>query len=186
MALVVPLVVVSCQDKAKRLEPVPQELQPRVALANAAIADLKTTLSGRLLDTIQKQGPKAGIEVCSAEAEQLTKDVASRHGVEVGRTSARLRNAKANAPRPWLESYVREVSSLKAKDAKPAAFDLGDKIGVAQPLGAQAQCLTCHGDPAGIPADVSAVLGERYPGDRATGYAEGDVRGVVWAEIPKK
>jgi hypothetical protein len=37
-------------------------------------------------------------------------------------------------------------------------------------------CLACHGD---APAeDVRAVLMEYYPGDLATGFAEGDLRGL--------
>jgi hypothetical protein len=32
---------------------------------------------------------------------------------------------------------------------------------------------------------VLQALAERYPADRAVGYAEGDLRGFFWAEVPK-
>jgi hypothetical protein len=186
LLLLVALATVGCRERTRELDPVPAELSPRVDAANAAIGDLKQTLSGRLVPTVQKQGPKAGIEVCSGDAAKLTREVGERHGVQIGRSSARLRNAKSNTAPTWLAGYIERVSAQKAKDAKPAVYDLGDRLGVAQPLGVQPLCLTCHGDPATIPPDVKAALSERYPGDRATGYSEGDVRGVVWVEIAKK
>jgi hypothetical protein len=39
-------------------------------------------------------------------------------------------------------------------------------------------CLTCHGtnlDPA-----LAAEIDSLYPGDKATGYSEGDLRGAFW------
>ena len=38
----------------------------------------------------------------------------------------------------------------------------------------------------GIPDDVSAILKQSYPDDQATGFATGDIRGWVWAEVPKQ
>jgi hypothetical protein len=43
-------------------------------------------------------------------------------------------------------------------------------------------CLTCHGS---VGSDVAAALRERYPDDRATGYALGDFRGIAWAEVSR-
>jgi hypothetical protein len=45
-------------------------------------------------------------------------------------------------------------------------------------------CLTCHGEKARIPPAVEAVIAQEYPGDRATGFAEGDVRGAVSVRVP--
>jgi hypothetical protein len=40
-------------------------------------------------------------------------------------------------------------------------------------------CLTCHGPAGSIPAEVTSLLAERYPDDRATGFAEGELRGLI-------
>jgi hypothetical protein len=32
---------------------------------------------------------------------------------------------------------------------------------------------------------VRAVLAERYPADRAIGFANGEIRGWYWVEMPK-
>lgn len=52
----------------------------------------------------------------------------------------------------------------------------------AEPLVIDAVCLTCHGS---VGSDVAAALRERYPDDRATGYALGDFRGIAWAEVSR-
>jgi hypothetical protein len=45
-------------------------------------------------------------------------------------------------------------------------------------------CLTCHGSSEQIPADVQAVLNERYPEDQGTGFALGAFRGAVSVRVP--
>jgi hypothetical protein len=52
-----------------------------------------------------------------------------------------------------------------------------------RPLVTAALCLNCHGRPEDIPPAVSAILKEKYPGDPATGYRTGDVRGAVSVAI---
>ncbi|MEZ4223550.1 MAG: DUF3365 domain-containing protein [Polyangiaceae bacterium] len=175
----------ACDSSPKRLDPVPAALQPRVEVAKTAAADLKKTLSGRLLSTVQQKGPKAGIDVCADEARTMTQTVAQRHGVEIGRTSAKLRNPE-NAARPWVDAYLRSVADKKVADVKPAVYDLGKRIGVVEPLGTQALCLNCHGAESSLSGEVKEALAARYPKDTATGFAEGDVRGVLWVELPKE
>lgn len=184
-AALFPLLALSCDRSPRRLDPVPKDLEPAVARGRAAIADLKGTLSGRLASAMKGGGPKAGIEVCSSEAQQLTQQVATRHRVRIGRTSHRLRNPKTNEPRPWLTDYLSEVAGKKAAAVKPALFDLGSSVGWVEPLGTLPLCQTCHGDPASLSPEVKASLAARYPQDQATGFAEGDVRGVVWVELDK-
>ena len=53
-----------------------------------------------------------------------------------------------------------------------------------RPLLVQRACLACHGDPATFSPEVRAVLARRYPQDRATGYAVGDLRGAVSVRVP--
>jgi hypothetical protein len=105
-------------------------------------------------------------------------------GVEVGRTSARLRNPR-NAPPAWAKAYVAATEGRKAADVAPRAYDLGDRVGVLRPIEARHRCLGCHAARAKIPASTRAWLARSYPQDRAFGYALGDLRGFWWAEAPK-
>ncbi len=178
--------VLGCDRGPKRLDPVPAALEPRVAAADAAILDLKKTLSAKLMASVKSGGLENGIDACAGDARNLTAEVAGRHKVKIGRTSHRLRNPEHNAPRPWLGGYLEEAAKKKASELRPAVYDLGSSLGVVQALPTQALCVGCHGDPSGIPPAVKQSLAKRYPQDRATGFAEGDVRGVVWVEIEKE
>lgn len=151
------------------------------ARACAAIDELQATLGKRLKEVMAAGGPPAAMSVCSAEAQAMTRDIATRTGVEVGRTSERLRNPE-NAPRAWVRPYLERNRGRRGADVIPASIELPGRVGVVRPIAVQPMCLACHGDPAAIAPEVKAVLAARYPADAATGYAEGDLRGVFWAE----
>jgi hypothetical protein len=174
-----------CSRSPKRLDPVPAELASRVSIAEAAADDLRSTLSSRLATAMRDKGPEGGIDVCANEAKKLTGEVSARHGVEIGRTSSRLRNSD-NAPRKWVSAYLDDVSGKKAAEVTPAVFDLGERLGVVQPLATMPMCVKCHGDSAALPEPVKAALAKSYPDDRATGFAVGDLRGVLWVELAKR
>jgi hypothetical protein len=44
-------------------------------------------------------------------------------------------------------------------------------------------CLICHGE--NLAPDIATRISEAYPSDKATGFSEGDVRGVFWVEFAK-
>jgi hypothetical protein len=52
-----------------------------------------------------------------------------------------------------------------------------------QPMSIQPLCLTCHGPVENIPEKLRSALAAYYPDDRATGYNNGDFRGVVRVTI---
>ena len=54
---------------------------------------------------------------------------------------------------------------------------------VLRPLAIEAPCLLCHGRREALAPGVEALLAERYPGDAATGYSLGDLRGALHAEV---
>lgn len=45
---------------------------------------------------------------------------------------------------------------------------------------------TCHGPGNSIPDTVRAMLAARYPDDRATGYAVGDLRGAISVQVDQE
>jgi hypothetical protein len=104
-------------------------------------------------------------------------------GVEVGRTSARLRNP-ANAPPPWAEAYLAATDGKKAAEVAEVAFDLGDRVGLLRPIEIRKRCLGCHASREKLSSGTREWLARAYPRDRALGYALGDLRGFWWAEAP--
>lgn len=160
----------------------PAQVTAAVTRADAAIAELQTTLVGRLKAELGKGGPGAAVTVCRDEAQQLTTSIGAKHALQMGRTSHLVRNP-ANAPRPWTLTYVASWAGAKAADAQPAVFELsGGRVGVLRPIGTMDLCVMCHGPRDTVQATIGDVLEASYPNDRAVGFAPGDLRGWFWVE----
>lgn len=164
---------------------VPAALAPAVARGEAALDAFRDRLFARLNALIIEGGPVHAIQVCRSEAPALARQLGEEHHVQIGRTSHRLRNP-ANAPRAWAAGYVTAAGGKKAAESKAAVVDLGDRVGVLRPIAVMPACTRCHGAVDGIDGDVRAELSRAYPSDQATGFAPGDLRGFMWAEIPKR
>ena len=168
------------------LDRAPSELRYAAAEAESTIAFLQRRLGARLKSELERAGPVVAVAVCRDSAQIMTADVAEQWGIQVGRTSHRLRNP-ANAPREWARAYVAAVDSgAKASQVKSILVDLDDRVGVLQPIATAALCVQCHGAPDSLSADMKRVLSESYPEDQAIGFAEGDLRGFFWAEAARR
>lgn len=168
------------------LDQAPSELRYAAAEAESTIAFLQRRLGARLKSELERGGPVDAVAVCRDSAQIMTADVAEQWGIQVGRTSHRLRNP-GNAPRPWAATYVAAVDSgAKASQVKSILVDLDDRVGVLQPIPTAALCVQCHGAPDSLSTDMKRILRESYPEDRAVGFAEGDLRGFFWAEAARR
>lgn len=141
-------------------------------------------LSGRLQGAIARHGTAGAVAYCSQAALPLVDSLARAQGVRIKRTSDRLRAAH-DAPDADEQRRLAEVAAQLAQGARPAEIGaqarlLGDSVAFYQPiLIAMPTCLKCHGQPgADIDSLTQAALAQRYPNDRATGYALGDFRGL--------
>lgn len=156
--------------------------------ARSSMKTLGTTLKGALVKTMKADGPTAALQVCASDAQSLTASVAAGSGVRVGRSSLRLRNPK-NAGPSWVTDWLKTQGERSAMEVggQAAAATREDGTGVVRvlaPIAIEAPCLICHGPDEGRSPELSAILAEKYPTDKATGYALGDLRGAIWAEAP--
>lgn len=172
------------EPRQYRLHEVPPALSPAVERGEGAVKLLGRSLLQRLQREMSEGGPGEAVTTCHEEAQLISAEMARSAGVEAGRTSARLRNP-ANAPRPWAKAYVEATAGRKAADVEPVVFDLGDRIGLLRPIAVGGACLGCHGAAEKISTSAASSISARYPDDRATGFAEGDLRGFFWAEVKK-
>jgi hypothetical protein len=154
-----------------------QVLQKEKALA--AREQLFERLMARLSEVVQADGPAAAVEICHQEAPRIAHDVATTTGVKIGRTSDKLRNPNNRPP-----SWAIEIVANKPDSPIFVAADNG-RFGAILPVRLKSLCLTCHGTPDKIPDPVRDALHARYPDDRAIGYAEDDLRGWFWVEVPE-
>jgi cytochrome c551/c552 len=163
-----------------------------VALAQARTAadelgkDLVTMLTGEL----KRGGPAAAISVCADSAQVRT----MRHqaeGVDVRRVSTRVRNAK-NAPdsveSAVLAAFADAIAANRPMPDTSFATRQADGQVVTHYMRAiriQEFCLACHGPADSIGPDVKHVLAARYPGDKATGYKLGELRGAISVTVAR-
>lgn len=156
-----------------------------LARAQAAAKQLGQTLKTRLVGAMTEGGPEAAIELCSAEAQSITSAASAESGVRLGRASLRTRNP-SNVPPAWVRAWLEEQGERPVEGvegfARVSGGPEGRRAEFLMPIGVEGPCLVCHGDPGAMPDGVRSLLEERYPEDRATGYALGDLRGALWAE----
>ena len=165
-------------DVSPSSDPKPTGRDKRFATAEEAKDALFTAPSGRLMEVMQAQGPVAAINVCSQEADKISRRVGKEYGVAIGRTSFKLRNP-ANAPRQWVEPFIQQ----RVDTPQQVSLDNGN-LGVLFPIRLDVKCLMCHGGPNDILDDVKPKLASLYPEDQATGFKQGDLRGWFWVEVP--
>lgn len=149
--------------------------------SRAAAERLGRNIKARLLQAMNEGGPVEAARVCSEEAREITRSITQITGIDVGRTSLRLRNPD-NAPRPWVDAWLQEQGERRADTATGYASVDDGHARVILPIAVEPMCVTCHGAREQLHPDVAAVLAEKYPQDAAFGYRAGDLRGALWAE----
>lgn len=180
--------LISCATKEAKLT-VEKENSIRQNGEEAAIKLLKT-LKTELMQAMQSGGPEQAIDVCSKKAMVLTSQIENQTGYKIKRTTFKYRNP-LNKPDKYEEDALRYFEEAISKDGKMPAYYIQTvkEDGVItyryyKPLKVEGLCLTCHGDKNLMDKKLLSKLEKLYPQDKATGYKEGDFRGVVRVSIP--
>lgn len=112
----------------------------------------------------------------------------SEKGYRIKQTSLKLRNP-LNAPDEFEISVLKKFGADRSLKELPEQSKLfeglqeieGRKVfRYAIPLEIKPGCLKCHSDS----KDVPKFIKENYPQDQATGYTEGDLRGMISVVVP--
>lgn len=156
------------------VDPSDEQKQAMLAAKDA----LFQKLSGRLMEAMGSQGPAAAIAVCQTEAPQIAAEVSESHGLTIGRTGVRLRNAN-NQPPAWAKA----MTAAAVDSPQFVSLTNGDSAALL-PIKLQAQCLMCHGPKEQIAPVIQDQLAKLYPDDQAVGFQEGELRGWFWIEKP--
>jgi len=150
---------------------------------------LAEKVRGLLLQEIGKGGFSSAVRVCSELAQEITLQFNAQTGHDVRRISLKYRNPK-NVPDAYEQRKLEEFNILnQKKELSNEYFEMIEEQGkkylrYLRPLIVSPLCITCHGPKENIPQEVKAILAERYPDDRATGFLVGDVRGAITVKIP--
>lgn len=164
----------------------PASAQDPVSLKDegaALVKDYADTLMARLKGAMDRDGPVGAIAVCHDEAPRIAADLAAKSGWAVRRTSLKARNPTAVASpyeRAVLEDFQTRLAGGEAIATLARAETVeedGTKVfHLVKAIPTGELCLTCHGG--ALKPEVKAKLDELYPGDTATGFKAGDMRGA--------
>lgn len=163
--------------------------ESRVEACRAASKKLGAALKSALQGAMKEDGPLGAVNVCHDEAEFIAQQICDEEGLTVGRTSRRFRNP-ANAPDEWEMAGLESFSSRIAAGEKAADLEMwatvdgpdGDRtFRYLKAIGTGPMCLGCHGSD--LAGDLEAKLAELYPGDKARGFATGELRGAFTVKM---
>ncbi len=140
-----------------------------------------TELSGTLTKKMKSGGLVEAVEFCNSAALPLTQQMSDTHGAAIKRTSLKIRN-------PLNKPSENEVAILKEFQANlDRGISLDPIVRLDQnripnyyaPIFVEKKCLICHGRlDQELSRAADSIIKSRYPNDLATGFKEGDLRGV--------
>ncbi|HQO50805.1 MAG TPA: DUF3365 domain-containing protein [Bacteroidales bacterium] len=145
-------------------------------------------LSAALLSAIEKGGVPHALQFCNEKALPITDSMAMIYNVKIKRISAKNRNPENVADKEQLqlmEHMQKQIAAYgSAKDT--VVHTEQDELAYYAPIIVAAPCLQCHGaENNDIKPENLALIKKFYPGDKATGYAIGDLRGLWFLRFKK-
>jgi hypothetical protein len=174
-------------------EPTAEEIQKIQPVGKQITQEILMSLKSELQSAIAEGGFEKAIAVCNLKAMPLTKIVEDATGknIRIKRTTNLFRNP-LNAPDRFEKKALEHFEGLIAQNIPlPETYiqkvTSGDStyFYFYKPLKMETMCLGCHGKPENIDQEILSQLVKLYPEDKATGYTEGDFRGLVSVRIPE-
>lgn len=173
--------------QAKFIDPSSPEAKPYRAVGSVAIDRFAYTMVTETVNSIARDGVVATVPKCHL------KDLPTKDGFVSGiyritglkLTSAKLCNP-ANAPdaaeKLALDQVQAELEAGSPPDLLVQRIDLPNgknEWRVYKPLGLLRECVACHGKVSDQSPELQALFKEKYPDNQATGYAVGQLRGLI-------
>lgn len=130
----------------------------------------------------------AAMGFCTAKADEITKEVNKKLPAyaAVRRTALKTRNEN-NLPDALDIKVMKDYeASIAANTFMPTDIKVvqeGTTTRIYKPLVTQNVCLKCHGN--NISKEIQGEITTNYPKDKAVGFKEGSLRGVIVSEIKK-
>jgi len=178
--VVTSLLLLNCSDKETE---VTEEQKEQM---RTTTADFMGELKSILLNQVETNGVVSALDVCSDTAQVLTNEFGLQRGVFIRRVSLKNRN-KNNFPDDYEQNVLNsfhEMLQNNKLDEKTDQVELVKEgeftyLRYMKPILIQPECLNCHGSESTMLEEVSKLVAERYPTDKAHDYNLGDLRGAV-------
>lgn len=183
------LMLAGCSQGEPGAETVPLVDEAVVLAKSDAVAEqFQGALKAQLKAALEEGGPMQAVAVCHDAAPAIAMAESARSGAEVSRVAAKNRNPDGGLFDEIAPHYAR-LEKAAMQRGKPASVvwtsGTGDaaQVNVLRAIPMQEKpCMVCHGpsvDPA-LKARIEAL----YPGDAATGFEPGDMRGAMLIRWP--
>lgn len=178
----------ACTSPAHQDSQVSERLPDSVYMAQGKtiVGAVFAKLSGELSAAMQSGGVEEAVPYCHLQAYPLTDSLSEVYKVFIKRTSQKVRNPQ-NVADSMENAIINTYLDKKAQGEPltPMVVAVSEKeTRFYAPIILSAPCLKCHGD---IEKDISlekyAIIQNLYPEDKATGFAEGELRGVWSVEF---
>jgi len=183
------VVLFSCQESDKGNDsPLSETVLKQYSVTGDSIVKLTfDTLRTALQQSLKEKGVEGAIEYCNINAYAIT-SMHAKEGLVIRRTAEKYRNP-VNAP-DSLEKVVfaRYASLFEMKQPlEYTVLESSGDIHYFKPIILQTMCKNCHGIAGSdiLPGVIEAI-NKRYPADMATGFREGDLRGMWHIRFPGK
>jgi hypothetical protein len=180
--------VSASESAAASAPPTEAEIAAVSEVAAPVAGALVQSLGGTLSAAVAERGAVGAMEVCNVEAMPLTRQVTEERGMEVKRTSWRVRNP-ANAPDALETEALAHFAARAEAGEAPTPWVQADPDGgwrFYQPLPTGELCLNCHGSPEQLAEGVPEAIRRLYPEDEAVGFSAGELRGLLRVSVPSE
>jgi hypothetical protein len=170
------LITVSCSNSLSDKERKEYTLKGK-EIAEATAKNLVTNLSQKM----KSGGVTEAVPFCNTMAYPLTEEIEKKYDVSVKRTSLSIRNNKNSPTEGELIILNQYKNSFINNDTlKPIVnLDNTGKPHFYAPILLQKKCMTCHGTVGQeVTIQTDSIIRSYYPDDNATGFKEGDLRGI--------
>ena len=146
--------------------------------ARGIIKKFAGELKQQLKQGMKSGGPVAAIDICYISAPSIA-NLNSTNGWTIKRTSLKVRNDKNKATKQEIE-VLQEFETKKLQGIKVSdlhyAKTTDNQFVYMQAIGTKKVCLHCHG--IDLKTETKEALQKHYPNDTATGFKQGDIRGM--------
>jgi hypothetical protein len=171
------LIFVSCQTKQQKSADIPNTIDTSAFLQQGdTISSLvQKVLLANVMQAMKSGGPGFAVTYCNEKAMPLTDSLSKLYNCVIQRVSDKYRNSSNK-----LSGTDAEALKTISTSMNPVLISENERWIYYKPIKiAMPACLNCHGT-AGKEMDpkTAEIIRIKYPEDKATGYKEGDIRGL--------
>ncbi|MDY6026322.1 DUF3365 domain-containing protein [Bergeyella zoohelcum] len=173
-------VLFSCQPSHSPLSESEQSVF--LAKGDSIATQSQLALLGHVSAQMKAGGASQAVNFCNEKAIPLTDSLSQNYQVEIQRLTNKNRNPNnALSTEQDKEAWQQLFTQMQSKTMPNHLLIEGEDAVYyykAIPLG-MPTCLACHGNPSkDIAPETLAIISSKYPEDKATGYTQGELRGM--------